>query len=272
VRVRTENSALLAHDFLVAVAKCVAATKRPLEATMMKSDPQLIGHTACRHGISIVQMAVAVLLLVNPVAAQTAQSCAEPAVAAKSNMSNNACKLKTSIGFGSLDEYPKWKAVDLGVYHDANAVRDAFRTTPHLIRIDKWADQMLNRITFLQTDTTLNLVLTTVSDLGFGEDGASLKDIYERASRLGLALCPAELGPALRLAYLDQPLGEYLRLAMQPVARSDGKATDFTVAKGLAGLLLIGDDVRDDLVLAGDTRMVFVGPDRAPYRSVPRTN
>jgi hypothetical protein len=46
------------------------------------------------------------------------------------------------------------------------------------------------------------------------------------------------------------------------VARSDGKATDFSVAKGLAGWLLIGDDVRDDLVLAGDTQMVFVRPGR----------
>lgn len=227
---------------------------------MMKSDPQLIGHTVCRHGISVVQMVVAVLLLADPVAAQTAQSCAEPAAAATSNMSDNACKLKTRIGFSGLYEFPIWKAVDLGVHHDANAVRDAFRTTPDLIHIDYWADQILNRIAFLQTDTRFNLVLTTVSDLGFGEDGASLKDIYERASRLGLALCPAELGPALRLAYLDQPLGEYLRIAMRPVARSDGKVTDFVVAKGLAGLLLIGDDVRDDLVLAGDARMVFVRP------------
>ena len=239
---------------------------------MMKSDPQSIGHTVCRHSVSMVQMAVAVLLLADPVAAQTAQSCTEPAAAATSNASDNACKLKTSFSTFYDYEFPIWKAVDLGAYHDANAARDAFRTTPDLIHIDSWADQSLNRISFLQTDTPLNLVLTTVSDLGFGEDGASLKDIYERASRLGLGLCPAELGPALRLAYLDQPLGEYLRIAMQPVARSDGKATEFVVAKGLAGLLLIGEDVRDDLVLAGDTRMVFARPDGAPYLSVPRTN
>jgi hypothetical protein len=76
VRARNGNSALLAHDFPVAVAKCVAATKRSLEAMMMKSDPQLIGHAVCRHSISIVQMAVAVLLLADPVAAQAAQRCA----------------------------------------------------------------------------------------------------------------------------------------------------------------------------------------------------
>ena len=238
----------------------------------MKRDPRSIGPAACRHGIGTVLMAVAALLLADPVAAQTGQSCAEPAAAATSNMSNNACKLKDGIGFASASEFPIWKTVDLGVYHDANAVRDAFRTTPVLIHIDYWADQILNRITFLPTDTPLNLVLTTVSGLGFGEDGASLKEIYARASRLGLALCPAELGPALRMAYLDQQLGEYLHIAMQPVARSDGKATDFVVAKGLAGWLLIGDDVRDDLVLAGDARMVFIGPDEASHPTVPRTN
>jgi hypothetical protein len=106
----------------------------------------------------------------------------------------------------------------------------------------------------------VNLVLTTVSDLGFGENGASLGDVYARASQLGLAPCPAEAGPILRLAYPDQPLGEYLHIAMEPVARFDGRPTHFTVAKGLAGWLLLGDDVRSDLVMASDVRVVFVRP------------
>jgi hypothetical protein len=249
----------------VVVAKCVVATKRLLEATTMKSDPRLIRPNACRHGISIVQIAIAVLLLVAPVAAQSVPSCAGLATAATFNVPGSTCKLKTRTGDASINEFPIWKIVDVGVYHDANAVRDAFRKMPvYLIHVDNWADQFLNRITFVQTERPLNLVLTTVSDLGFGEEGASLKDIHERASQLGLALCPAEVGPALRLAYPDQPLGEYLRIAMPPVARPDGNATAFTVAKSLAGLSLIGDDVRDDLVLAGNTRMVFCSPDRAP--------
>ena len=228
---------------------------------MMRSDPNLTRYAARCRGFVIAQMAAGVLLLADPVAAQGAQSCAESA-AARFNMSGNTCNLKARSGSAGFEAFPVWKVVDLGAYHDANAVRDAVRAAPQFIHVDYWADQMLNRITFVRTDTPLSLVLTTVSDLGFGEEGAPLKDIYERASRLGLALCPAEMGPALRLAYLDQPLGESLRIAMQPVARSDGRATEFTVAKRLAGWLLIGDDVRDDLVLAGDTRMVFVRPER----------
>jgi hypothetical protein len=227
----------------------------------MKSDPQLIRDTACRRSIKIVQMAVAVILLADPVATRAAQSCAAPAVTATSNASDNACRLHTEIASAELNEFPISKAVDLGVYHDAIALRDALRAAPVLIHIDNWADQILNRIAFRQTDTRLNLVLTTVSDLGFGSNRASLKDIYERALQLGLVLCPAEVGPALRLAYLDQPLGEYLHIAMEPIARFDGGATEFSVAKGLGGWLLNGDDVRDDRVLAGDTRLVFVQPD-----------
>jgi hypothetical protein len=243
-----------------------------LQATMMKSDAQSIRHSACRRSFNIVQMAVAVVLLADPVAVLTAQSCAEPAAAATSNKSDNAYNPHTKIGSANLNEFPTWKTVDLGVYHDANAVRDAFRAAPVLIHIDNWADQVLNRIAFRQTYTRVDLVLTTVSDLGFGNNGASLKDIYQRALQLGFVLCPAEVGPILRLAYLDQPFGEYLHIAMEPIARFDGGATDFSVAKGLGGWLLIGDDVRDDRVLVGDAQVVFVRPDAAPRLSVPRTN
>jgi hypothetical protein len=99
-----------------------------------------------------------------------------------------------------------------------------------------------------------------VSALGFGEAGASLKNIYARASRLGLALGLAEVGPALRLGYLDQPLGEFLRIAMIPVARYGGEPVDFTIGNGGAGLLLIGGEFRGDLVVSGATRFVFVRP------------
>ena len=44
----------------------------------------------------------------------------------------------------------------------------------------------------------------------------------------------------MRLQYLDQPLGEFLRIAMTPVARYTGELVDFTVGNGGAGLVLVG--------------------------------
>ena len=51
--------------------------------------------------------------------------------------------------------------------------------------------------------TTVEL---TVRDLGFPQ-GATSAEIYERAGALGLGFCSLELGPHLRLQYLDQPEG-----------------------------------------------------------------
>lgn len=52
------------------------------------------------------------------------------------------------------------------------------------------------------TKYSLQTVELTVEDLGFLE-GANTTQIYKRAGELGLELCPLELGPYLRLEYLD---------------------------------------------------------------------
>jgi hypothetical protein len=73
------------------------------------------------------------------------------------------------------------------------------------------ADEILGRpaFPFIKSPVELDLVVLSVFKLGFS-DRASLHDIYARAVAQGFELCPAEVGPALRLNYLDQPLGEFL--------------------------------------------------------------
>jgi hypothetical protein len=52
-----------------------------------------------------------------------------------------------------------------------------------------------------------------------------------------------------RLQYLNQPLGEFLHIAMVPIAGRGGEPTDLTVANGGAGLVLIGGDAHPNLVM-----------------------
>ena len=59
------------------------------------------------------------------------------------------------------------------------------------------------------TSATISVVETVeipVVELGY-QKGATTAQIHERAVRFGLSLCPLELGPHLRLQFLDQPEG-----------------------------------------------------------------
>jgi hypothetical protein len=53
---------------------------------------------------------------------------------------------------------------------------------------------------------TIQTVEVSVFDLGYAQ-GATISRIHEASAASGLALCPLELGPHLRLQYLDQPEG-----------------------------------------------------------------
>jgi hypothetical protein len=70
--------------------------------------------------------------------------------------------------------------------------------------------------------TTVEL---TVGDLGFPQ-GATIAEIYASAAALGLGLCPLELGPHLRLQYLDQPEGYW----GQPLRQHQAPSGSITVA------------------------------------------
>lgn len=63
-----------------------------------------------------------------------------------------------------------------------------------------------SKFTTSQTKYSLQTVEITVGSLGFLK-GATTTEIYKQAKNLGLELCPLELGPYLRLSYLDQPEG-----------------------------------------------------------------
>ncbi|MGY4498969.1 hypothetical protein ACVWYH_002900 [Bradyrhizobium sp. GM24.11] len=106
----------------------------------------------------------------------------------------------------------------------------------------------------------MDLLIVSAAELGFQGETASLAEIYARAQRLGFGLAPAEIAPQLRLQYLDQPIGEFLIIGMEPIRTWADEPVILTVANGGAGLILIGQDSHDGAEISVTSRLVFVRP------------
>jgi hypothetical protein len=71
---------------------------------------------------------------------------------------------------------------------------------------------------------TIEIVTRTVADLGFAA-GATYGELVARAHESGWAECPLELGPHLRLAFLDQP-----EAPDEPPTRGEAPPGSITIA------------------------------------------
>ena len=126
-------------------------------------------------------------------------------------------------------KFEVWKTIKLGTgLKTADDFRRALKKGGH--RISDWSDDILGKPAFTASEQEMevDLVVASVAELGF-KDGACRRDIYKRAQELGLELCPAEVGPQLRLQYKDQPYGERLLTGMEPITDSDGYLYGFYV-------------------------------------------
>jgi hypothetical protein len=81
------------------------------------------------------------------------------------------------------------------------------------IYLSDWAKDILHQTQFSRKKEKYELVRFTVKQLGF-LNGATTEQIYKRAEELGLELCPAEVGPHLRLKNLTK---EWMLIAMKPI-------------------------------------------------------
>lgn len=151
-----------------------------------------------------------------------------------------------------------WKTIQLGTgIKTADDFRKAVKKTG--MKIDDWANDILGKPTFTAYEslTEVELVVCSVAELGF-KDGATRKDIYVRAQELGLDLCPPEVGPQLRLQYTDQPKGEWLVIAMEPITDSDGSLDLFGVGHGGDARWLSAYNGGPDVFWDGYDRFVFL--------------
>jgi hypothetical protein len=195
-----------------------------------------------------------------------------------------------SVTWKMAEDVPVWKTVRLGTYPGVNRLREALdsddcgqgqgqdqaaaaarpdflhaavrasRAQPRC-RLGDTAGEIIGRPAFhlSRIKQELDLVVVSLVDLGFRADAnVALEGIYDRAELLNYSLCPAEVGPQLRLQYLDQPAGEFLHVAMEPIATFTGEPTDLTVGNDSARLLLVGGDARPSVTMPATTRFVFV--------------
>jgi len=112
---------------------------------------------------------------------------------------------------GSQRVYPDCpsitRTVEVGGLTKSQLLR---RLQERSIRMNRSAERLFadDRFTTSDAKLTLTAVELTVGNLGYPQ-GATSGEIHARAHQLGLELCPLELGPHLRLAYMDQPEGSF---------------------------------------------------------------
>jgi hypothetical protein len=116
------------------------------------------------------------------------------------------------------------RAVQVGGLTKLELIRKLSRNG---ISINEYAERLLESEHFTTSGSRYSAVTVelTIRDLGFPQ-GAAMAEIYAKAGALCLALCPPELGPHLRLQYLDQPEGHW----GNPVQRHQAPSGSITIA------------------------------------------
>lgn len=153
-----------------------------------------------------------------------------------------------------------WKTITIGTFPTVSAFKKALFNSG--FRIGSWANDVLesSNFTLAPQKRNIDLVRVTPKDLGFPE-GAYRMDIYRQALTLGLGLCPLEIGPQLRLQYIDQPKLESLQIGMEPQLDSVGHESEFRVVHGGDDFLwLVGDHKHPNDFWKSGEYFIFLAP------------
>src|SRR5690606_35942613 len=100
------------------------------------------------------------------------------------------------------------------------------------VNVTSYAEDMIKSpdFTTLPIAQALDTVKLKVGDLKLS--GYPTTDqVYRKAQELGLELCPAEVGPHMRLQTKDQPLGDYYWIGMKQIADSSGDPEVFSLGR-----------------------------------------
>lgn len=159
-----------------------------------------------------------------------------------------------------LKKFLIWKTIKIGTGpKTAGDFTKAIKKKKMII--DKFGADILNRskLTTAKREKEIDLVMLTLAQLGF-KNGAELNKIYAKAKKLGLKLCPPEVGPQLRLQYIDQPKGEWVVFGMKPIRDSEGNLCVFGVGCDDFEQLWLGGFFNPEPIWKAGSRWAFVYP------------
>lgn len=131
-------------------------------------------------------------------------------------------------------KFPIWKTIEIG-----GKTKKQLEKELDKFNVSEYAKAIMNHkdFTVQKKVESINLVRLTVRELGF-MNFATTDQIFQKASELGLELCPAEVGPHLRFIYTDQPIGEWFSIAMEPISDPDGRPGVFDLKRRGDGVWL----------------------------------
>lgn len=126
-----------------------------------------------------------------------------------------------------------------------------------------------DKFTTRETCSIVETLELSVAELGCTQ-GATSEQIIERAARFGMACCPLELGPHLRLEFLDQPEGYWghppsqhrappgsITVASVPLIQGDRFPKGFYLRRIKGELWLRGYYADAQHIWSPDDRLVF---------------
>lgn len=175
-----------------------------------------------------------------------------------------ACKL------GGLDPGYGWvsRSIQVGSLGKPDLLAELRRRG---VELNEAAETLFAHPAFTTTagPSSIDTVEVPVGALGFRQ-GATMERIHQRATELGLALCPLELGPYLRLRLVDQPEGSLgyppsrnrappgsITVASRPIADDDETPKGFYLRRIRGVLWLRGYRSDAEHVWDPDDRLVF---------------
>lgn len=144
----------------------------------------------------------------------------------------------------------RW-VVTLGVQNSPEAYSKALGKNVSAHTLD-----VLEKITCSKKRVKIHLVDASFGDIGLTE-GGTLAEFHAAVKQYGGTKCPAEVGPALRLLYKNQLLGERIMILMDAIIDSHGESNLFCLNLRRDGVWLTTDDGKPNNRFDPNLRIVF---------------